>query len=240
MAFIKTIPAAEATGHVLEMYERQETAWGYIPDYAKVFCHRPEVMARWGRLLAEIKRPVDLRRLEMVTFAAAYELKHSSCSLAHGSALAKIIGAEAVIAIANDTECDELGEADRAMILFARRVARDASRITSGEIEALRNRHGLSDAEIFDIAAIAAARSFFTKILDALGSEPDQPFMRMDEKLRRALTVGRPISCKPPEQMPDDSRVGPTHLHDLSKKVARNARGLANQAKTESYSRLTP
>ena len=100
MAFIQTISAAESDGDVRDMYERQEGAWGYVPSYAKVFSHRPEVMARWGRMLAEIKRPVDPRRLELVTFAAASELKHSSCSLAHGSALAKIIGKEAVIAIA--------------------------------------------------------------------------------------------------------------------------------------------
>ena len=61
MAFIKTTRAADAKGSVLEMYERQESAWGYVPDYAKVFCHRPEVMARWGRLLAEIRRPTDTR-----------------------------------------------------------------------------------------------------------------------------------------------------------------------------------
>ena len=201
MAFIKTIPAADAKDDVRDMYERQESAWGYVPDYAKVFCYRPEVMARWGRLLAEIKRPLDVRRLEMVTFAAAHELKHSSCSLAHGAALADIIGADAVIAIATDTQCDELCEADRAVIRFARRVARDASKITSGEVEALRNRHGFSDAEIFDIAAVAAARSFFTKLLDALGSEPDRPFMNLDRELRQALTVGRAISCKRPERI---------------------------------------
>lgn len=199
MAFVETIPVAEATDEVREMYERQEGAWGYVPDYAKVFCHRPEVMARWGRLLAEIKRPVDARRLEMATFAAAHELRHSSCSLAHGAALAKIIGEQAVIAIANGENCEELNGADWAMIRFARRVARDASKITSSEVEALRETHGFSDAEIFDIAAIAAARSFFTKVLDALGSEPDLAFMSLEEDLRQALTVGRPISRIPAE-----------------------------------------
>ena len=94
MAFIKTIPVAEAEGDVRDMYARQESAWGYVPDYAKVFCHRPEVMGRWGRMLAAIKRPVDARRLELVTFAAAHELRNSSCALAHGAALARIIDEE--------------------------------------------------------------------------------------------------------------------------------------------------
>jgi uncharacterized peroxidase-related enzyme len=201
MPFIKTIPVAEAADDVLAMYARQEGAWGYVPDYAKVFCHRPEVMARWGKMLAEIKRPVDPRRLELVTFVVAFELRNSSCSLAHGAALAKIIGKEAVMAIASGKEADVLTNAEVAMLTYARRVARDASRITAGEVAALRDIHGFSDAEIFDIATIAASRSFFTKVLDALGSEPDNAVMKMDEDLRRKLTVGRPIGCKDPERI---------------------------------------
>ena len=195
MPFIKTIPVAEAADDVLAMYERQEGAWGYVPDYAKVFCHRPEVMARWGKMLAEIKRSVDARCLELVTFAAAYELKNSSCSLAHGAALARIIGKDAVMAIVDGREADVLTDAEVAMMNYARRVAKDASKITSGEVAALREIHGFADQEIFDIAAIAASRSFFTKVLDALGSEPDPGFMKLDRDLRRALTIGRPISC---------------------------------------------
>lgn len=201
MAFIKTIPAAEATDEVRAMYAHQQGAWGFVPSYATVFCYRPEVMTRWGKMLAEIKRYVSPRRLEMATLAAALELKHSACSLAHGHALAKIIGKDAVIAIANGEENDEISAAEQAMIGFARRVAKDASAITSGEVAALRENHGLSDAEIFDVAAIAASRSFFTKLLDALGAEPDSPFMRLDEDLRRALTVGRPISWRDPQRL---------------------------------------
>jgi uncharacterized peroxidase-related enzyme len=199
MAFIETIPAEKSSGAVHEMYKRQEEFWGYVPNYSKVFSHRPEVMARWGRLLAEVRRPADDRRFELVTFAVAIELKHSSCSLAHGNELAKIVGKEAVMAIAEGRECAALTAAEIAMMQFARRLARDASMITTGEVAALREIHGFTDAEIFDIAAIAASRSFFTKLLDALGSEPDVGFMKLDEDLRRVLTVGRPVSGKAPE-----------------------------------------
>lgn len=201
MAFIETVPAKEADGDVLAMYARQEAAYGYVPDYARIFSHRPEVMERWGRLLASIKRPVDERRLELVTFVVAHALRHSSCSLAHGAVLARIIGKQAVLAIARGEETDVLSDAERAIIEFACRIARDASKITAGEVAALKELHGLSDAEIFDIAAIAASRSFFTKILDALGSEPDAAFMEMDDDLRRTLTVGRPISCRAAERI---------------------------------------
>ena len=204
MAFINTITPSEASGAAREMYERQEDHWGYVPNYSKVFSHRPEVMARWGRMLAEIRRPVDDRRFELVTFVAAIELRHSACSLAHGKQLADMIGVDAVVAIADAKESDVLPADEVAIVRFARNIARDARKITSGQVEALKVIHGLSDEDIFDIAAIAAGRSFFTKILDALGSEPDSSFMKLDDALRRRLTVGRPISCEKPEFVGDE------------------------------------
>jgi len=200
MAFIDTIPAAAAQDDVLAMYERQQGEWGFVPDYARVFCHRPEVMARWGRLLAAVKRPVDARRRELVTFAVAHELRHSPCSLAHGQQLARLIGKQAVLAIAQGRDEEVLDAADCAMLAYARRIATDASAIMAGEVRTLKDVHGFTDEEIFDIAAIAASRCFFTKLLDALGAEADRPFMQMDADLRQALTVGRPIGSSMPER----------------------------------------
>ena len=78
------------------------------------------------------------------------------------------------------------------MVAFARQTVNDATRTTAGQVAALRQ-HGYTDAEIFDIAATAAGRAFFAKLLDALGVLPDSPFLALDESFRRALTVGRPI-----------------------------------------------
>mgnify|MGYP000326082218 CR=1 FL=1 len=157
MAFIATTDPSLATGAVLEMYERQQAHWGYVPDYARIFSHRPEALARWGRLLAELRRPVSDYRFELVTLAAALELRHSACSLAHGNALAAMIGNDAVIAIAEGREAEVLSAADTAIVAYARAIIRDARKITWGQVEALRVKHGLSDEEILDIAAIAAA-----------------------------------------------------------------------------------
>ena len=200
MSYIKTIPLDEATGEVREMYERQQGAWGYVPNYAKSFSHRPEVMARWGKLLAELQRPMDKRRLEMITFAAAHALRHTSCSLAHGNALTPFFSNEEIRAIADQADIASVTAAEQEMMRFARQVARDASTIDASDVERLKS-HGFSDAEIFDIAAVAAGRAFFTKVLDAVGSLPDAGFMSLDEDLRTPLTVGRPISTDEDEVM---------------------------------------
>jgi uncharacterized peroxidase-related enzyme len=187
MAFIKTIAANNATGAVHDMYQRQEDHWGYVPNYATVFSHRPEVMARWGKLLAEVRRPADDSRFELVTFAVASLLKHTACSLAHGAKLAEIHGTDTVLAIADGREAEVLSDENVAIVRYARDVARDASAITSKQVDVLRYVFGLKEEEIFDIAAIASARCFFTKILDALGSEPDQGLLAANEELTQHL-----------------------------------------------------
>ena len=204
MAFIKTTPPGEAEGAVLEMYERQQKSWGFVPNYAKLFCFRPELMLRWAKLLAEVCRPLTTRQFELVTFAAAHELRHTSCALAHGKALTEFFTDQEVGAIAGDESVAALTEAETEMVGFARRIAKDASGITSTDVETLR-KVGFSDADIFNIAAAAAARSFFTKLLDALGCEPDAAFGSMSEGLRRSLTVGRPIESGPVETLPAKS-----------------------------------
>jgi uncharacterized peroxidase-related enzyme len=202
MPFIKTTRPEQANDTVADMYERQQAAWGYVPNYAKVFCHRPEVMVRWGQLLAEIKRPMDRRTFELVTFVAAHELRNTACTLAHGKALREFFNDEQIVAIAANKYDNFLTDAEAALVRFARQIAKDASRVTSGQVQALKT-FGFSDAEIFDIAATGAGRAFFTKVLDALGVEPDAPFRGLEPAFREPLAVGRPIDLREPARMPE-------------------------------------
>ena len=200
MSYIETTPVNAAAGDVREMYERQQGAWGYVPNYAKSFSHRPAVMERWGRLLAELKRPMDKRRFELITFAAAHELRHTSCSLAHGNALRPFLSADEIIALGEQRPVKGVTEAEQEMMRFSRQVARDASSVGRQDVQRLKDL-GFTDAEVFDIAAVSAGRAFFTKVLDAVGSLPDAGFLSLDEGLRAGLTVGRPISSAPDEVM---------------------------------------
>jgi hypothetical protein len=40
----------------------------------------------------------------------------------------------------------------------------------------------------------AAARCFFSKVLDGVRAEPDAKYRALDPELRDALTVGRPVA----------------------------------------------
>ena len=193
MSFISTKPEAEATGSVAELCREAKAAFGFIPNLTKVFSHRPEVYRAFQALLESVKAGMDARRYELVTLAAAQATHCSYCSLAHGSVLLRDhYGAEDLQRIATDYATADLGEADQAIMAYARKLAIDASAITEADIQALQDA-GLSDTEIFDVTTAAAVRCFFTKTLDALGTRPDSKFNELPQSLRDVLTVGRPI-----------------------------------------------
>lgn len=197
MAFIRTVPPAEAQGTVREMYEQVERRFGYVPNWARAFSLRPGVRDGWAALLTSIQSNLPVRTYELATLAAARALRSSYCSLAHGSVLAaKVFDAPAVTAIMTDAHAAPLEPRERAMMAFVEKVVLAADRISSGDVEELRS-HGYGDEEIFDLAAAAAARCFFSKLLDALGVQADSAFNDLDPGLRESLTVGRPVEAAP-------------------------------------------
>jgi uncharacterized peroxidase-related enzyme len=192
MAFIDVIPTSRISDEVRAMYARQEAHWGFVPNYAKVFCHRPEIMGLWAQLQIGIKRHMTKRRFELITFVSATALRSTLCSLAHGRALMEFITEEDVLAIARGEAPASLSSAEAAMLCFARKVASDASSVDARDVEELK-RHGFTDGEVFDISAAAAARAFWTKLVESLGVEPEPPFRAMSSTFTTALAVGRPM-----------------------------------------------
>ena len=198
MAFIRTIPPAEAAGAVRDMYDQVRERFGYVTNRAQAFSLRPGVRDGWTALLKSIQSNLPVRTYELATLAAARALRCSYCSLAHGQVLAeKVFDAATVTAIAAGAPEAPLEPREHAMMAFAEKVALAADRIAAADVDTLRA-HGYRDEEIFDIAAAAAARCFFSKLLDALGVEPDAAFTGLDPTLRQALTVGRPIAADRP------------------------------------------
>jgi uncharacterized peroxidase-related enzyme len=194
MAFVRTIPPPEAQGSVREMYEQVHAALGHVPNWAQALSLRPGVRDGWMALLKSIQANLPQRTYELATLAAARAVRSSYCALAHGRVLAeKVFDAPSVTAIAQGAPSSPLEPRERAMMAFAEKVALQADQITAADVEALRT-HGYRDEEIFDVAAAAAARCFFSKLMDALGVQADPGFHELDPALRRALTVGRPIA----------------------------------------------
>jgi len=176
------------------MYHGDRELAGHLRNLAKAFSVAPEVYAVWQQLNASIKARMDLRRYELVTLAAARRLRSSYCSLAHGSVLlGEFVDAENLQEIMADHHGAGLEPVDIAVMDLADKIVVDASSVTQADVDRLRG-FGLSDADVFDVVAAACARCFFSKMLDALGVQPDVEFNALDPALRQTLTVGREIA----------------------------------------------
>ena len=195
MAFIETVARTAAQGPVGEMYELVERRVGYLPNWVTAFSLRPDVWRAWDALNGAIRTKLSVREYELATLAAAKALRSSYCALAHGRVLAEqVFDAPTVTAIATDPATAPLSAGERAMMAFAEKIVQGADRITKDDVDALRA-HGYSDEAIFDFAATAAARCFFSKLLDAMGVQADAGYQGfLSPSLREALTVGRPLA----------------------------------------------
>ncbi len=195
MTFIDAISEDAASGKVAALYEEDRTDQGYVSNSTAAFSHRPAVLEAWVALKEAITGSMDTRRYELVTLAAARALRSSYCALAHGQVLAeRFLCPELVRRVSVDRHAADLDAVDVAVMDLAEKVVADATSVTQEDIDGLRGL-GLSDAEIFDVVAAAAARSFYSKTLDALGAQPDAAYAELDAPLRDVLVVGRPISA---------------------------------------------
>ena len=174
--------------------DRQRASWGYLPNYAHAFATRPDIAEAWTVLSNTIGKGMERRRYELATIAAARTLRSTYCMAAHSKFLRDDVGDETTMrAIVDDPSLAALEPTDRAVMEFAALVARDAAAITQDDVQTLRD-HGLTDADVVDVVFAAAARTFFTKVLDALGVQADaQLGETFDPETRNKVTIGRPI-----------------------------------------------
>ncbi len=84
-----------------------------------------------------------------------------------------------------------------ALIAFAEKITLHAYKMTQQDIDEMRS-HGFSDTDVLDIVLATAARSFFSKVMDAVGLEPHSGWVKdvkslLGDSLFETLMVGRPF-----------------------------------------------
>jgi uncharacterized peroxidase-related enzyme len=113
--------------------------------------------------------------------------------LAHGAVLRKnFFSAEELVTIVKDFHNAGLTAEEVAIMAFAQKVVTRANQVNERDIDELRQ-FGLSDEEILDVIHASAARSFFSKTLDATGAVPDKAYLELEAALIQVLSPDRPI-----------------------------------------------
>jgi uncharacterized peroxidase-related enzyme len=160
---------------------------GYVPNHAKVFSLRPEVLEAWRAFQGSIRKNLRLRPYELVTLAAAMALNCRYCLLAHGAILIKngVSVAQLRKILINFYDAG-LERAEVVMMEFAQKITRNANEISQADIDSLHD-VDLKDVEILDITLTATMRSFASKTFDALGAEPDSVYNELEHQLNDLL-----------------------------------------------------
>ncbi len=187
--YIKITSEAEADGRLREIYDGDRKSMGYVPNHAKVFSLRPEVLEAWRAFQGSIRKNLRLRRYELVTLAAAAALKCRYCILAHGAILIKNgVSVEQLRAILTNFHEAGLEHPEVAVMEFAQKIVRSANEMTQADVDAL-HALGLEDIEILDITLTATMRSFASKTFNALGAGPDAVYDELEKQLADLLPV---------------------------------------------------
>jgi uncharacterized peroxidase-related enzyme len=195
MAFIELPDVQDVDGEAAEMFAADQQTLGYVANLTRLFALRPGVYQAWRQLSQAVRANMDPREYELATLAAARTLRSSYCALAHGQVLRdRFYDADTIVGLVTDHRRAGLGQADVALMDFAGRVTADAASVTAADVATLRA-GGRPDDGILDIALAAAARCFFSTVLEAMGIEPDAAYRaELEPGLHQALTVGRPIA----------------------------------------------
>jgi len=185
MTIIRTAEVAEATGTIAGIYAEDIRDHGYVSSHTRAMSVNPQAYVAWESLIGAISGPMDKRRYELVTLAAALGIGARHCRLAHGRTALKYIGEDELVLIARDYRNAGLSEAEVAMMEFAEKVSTASAAMTVADSQRLRAL-GFSDREIVDIALAAAARNYFSRALQALAVDVDVP-ADLSQPLREAL-----------------------------------------------------
>ena len=185
MAIVQSPTADEATGAVAEIYASDIADQGFVAAHTRALSLNPEAYLAWEELIGAIAGPMDTRRYELITLAAARGAASAHCLLAHGRKSLRYFDEDTLVAIANDYRSAPLTDAEKTMMDFAERVSRDAAGMTDADSLRLRDA-GFSDREIVDIALAAAARNFYSRAVQALAVELEPP-ADISDRLRDAL-----------------------------------------------------
>jgi uncharacterized peroxidase-related enzyme len=171
--YLEPVPLDTPSEPVRAMYDEDIADAGWVATDTQLFSLAPEVYDGWRVLQRSVRKTMRLRRYELLTIVAARALGCRACVSGHADACIRhgVATAAEIEAIVSDFRAAGLEPVEVALMDLVEKVATDAHRVTAEDVAALRA-FGLADRDILAAVLVAAARSFYSKTLEALGVPP--------------------------------------------------------------------
>jgi uncharacterized peroxidase-related enzyme len=177
------------------LYDADDEQLGYVMNLTRVWGHQPgckvDFMALADR--AATAAGLSFRERGVLVVAGASARRDSYCSLAWGGKLTGAADAAVATAVLSGTD-DVLDDRERALAAWARRVVRDPTGTTAGDVAPLRDA-GYDDAQIVAITVFVGLRLAFSSINAALGAGPDPELLEAaPAEVVGLVDYGRPVT----------------------------------------------
>lgn len=170
---------AELTPAMAAYFEKCVEKLGFVPNVLLAYAHAMPKLETFAGLYNELMlAPSGLSKLEreMVAVVVSAENRCWYCLVAHGAAVRQLSGRpELGEALSFNYRVAEITPRQRAMLDFAVKMARASAEIVEADRQALRD-HGLSDADIWDLAATASFYAMSNRMASATGMMPNPEY----------------------------------------------------------------
>jgi uncharacterized peroxidase-related enzyme len=155
---------------------------GFVPNVFLALAHRPDELRAflaYHDALMEKESGLSKADREMIVVATSANNDCQYCVVAHGAIL-RIRARNPLLAdqVAINYRKADITERQRAILDFAIEVSDDSRSIGDADLESLRS-HGLSDEDVWDIAAIAALFGLSNRMANFLSLRPNDEFYAM-------------------------------------------------------------
>lgn len=175
MARIRTIPHAEATGRLKEIYDELVLKRGKLAEVHQIQSLHPESIVKHMDLYMEIMfSRSELSRAEREMMAVVVSVANGCkyCKAHHEAALRHYVKDEPKIqAILNPADFNILNEREAALCQFARHLTLNPQNHENTDHTIQLREAGLSDSAILDAALVISYFNFVNRIVLALGVE---------------------------------------------------------------------
>ena len=174
---IETLPE-DIRARILAVQEKS----GFVPNVFLVLAHRPDefrAFFAYHDALMEKESGLTKAEREMIVVATSGANQCHYCVIAHGAIL-RIRAKNPLIAdqIAVNYRKADITPRQLAMLDFAMKVSTEANKVSESDFADV-TRHGFSDEDIWDIAAIAAFFALSNRMANVTSMRPNDEFYMM-------------------------------------------------------------
>lgn len=155
---------------------------GLVPHVLLAYAHRPEKLRAFSQMYNDLmlsQSGLSKLEREMIAVVVSAHNRCWYCQVAHGAQVRAISG-DALLgeALVMNWRMAPLDERQKAILGFALKATEASSTITEVDRETLRT-HGLSDEDIWDVAAVAAFFNMSNRMASAVGMQPNPDYHAM-------------------------------------------------------------